>query len=1750
MKYLLRFISLLFLIAGLNSSLNAQPQYRNLSDTASYGGNSLLFTATGNITGTIRNCSTNAVIHGVSVTCGYVGPVFTNSSGVYTITGVPSGSQTLSAVMTGYITYTAAVTIPANSTLTDNFCMALLPAYLQGKVTSATNPSYGIEGAAVTWNGMTTYSIAGGTYSFGAIYLNGPTTSTLQASKEGWNNFTQADVRVSPGTTTTVNISMSEDTPSPETPFIATLNSGQTAVNLSWRLPADDYDLIYDDGTQENFAVYANGGSVNKNAVRFTPLGYPTIVKGFYLDIGTAANYPAGRNPFTPVQMCIYNEVNGLPGSKLVSMTITPGTYGWTRALFTTPLTFNSGNFYLVMVQIGADTASPGIAIDTTTYQMRSYSQVGHGSWLSGPGNYMIRAIVHGSGGPLLSSYAPARMITASPIPGLLYEFPPRTITGVEGKPEQYPEGPAGPDNLLGYQVWRLLQGQESNPLDWTAIGTTTGLTMVDTSWPGFPCDPYRWAVEAQYINGWSAATFSNAVGKCWTCTVTVNVTLSCNSDQPIGAVVTFTNLLPTSDTVYTKTCPASGSCVFHNFWKGNYTLTVTKYGYTTYTQTPIRIMGSNYFEVKLLQLKGTPSGLVVHDSAAWANWFPAQLSIPFSSEPFTTGLDGWTPDGGSHWGWNASDGNPGGCMEFNGYPNFDLYYSQSITSPKISGTQSPVTHLQFDMSYQSTYVTNSEYLTVEVSPDGTTWHEVTRFVNNAASQGYITYNYDITQYAPGSGFYVRFRANGELDYYIYRWDVDNVKILSLSNPHDPCIIRYDFYLNGVVDYTPDTVYDIPPSHLVYGTTYTACVEAIYGSGNSPQICVTFTDHFLCPPDTVTATGSECNVLVQWHKPECHDPCTLKTYMYDDGTANDGYSAPPFYGGTICGIGNYFPIGTASGVIKSMDMYFSQYGSSAANTTTVYIYGNDQSTILGQSAPYTPYAATWPSGTWTTAIFYNVAYSGPFYALVNMYPYPAQQNFFDIDNTTIPPGYPQGLGWSDIEDTWTLVVNSSIWGGADPRATFLQRANVCEKNGAKDATITTIDPLQVSGSKNLSPVKPVPGASYSAILDGSNVAGNPPAMTPDENPTSTTVLGYNIFRDTRHIAYLPYPDTTEYYDYNLLPGTYQYTVNARYSTPRFNPPADTAVSILSSPPATVTIVCGYSLPFFEPWDNDSFSYQQWLFYPNQGHWSLSSQVGDPVPSADFTWEPVATNYTYALITPALNASMYTCADIYCDFDLKLVDLHNTGTEKLDVDVLTDGTWTNKAEYSDSGSFDWTLKHVPITSVSGRSFKIRFNANGANSGNIQHWYIDNIHIYAVCWPPALLNGQENQYVTSLTWDAPECPSFCSLKTYRYDDGQANDGYSCPPGFADSVCRIGNLFPDTGKSGVIKSMDMYFSQDGSSSAFSSVVYIYAADQSTILGQSSPFTPTAATWPSGTWCHATFSDVPYNSEFYALFDIFPYNSTKQNFFDIDNTSQPPGYQWGLGWSDIDGTWTLVVNSSIWYGTMATFLQRANVCENGDKNVPITTIDPLQVPGRKNTPLQTVQPGTRPKPGSNLGALVNNFVRGDPHPAPESPEGSILNGYNIYRADTTSNAFTLIHHNNSGDTTYQDSHPTGTQCPYHWRYFVTAVIQDSLNQGVTLCEPSSDTITVYLTAVGVNKLSNTITLYPNPANDAVNIVSSNEIKTIEVLDYVGQMIYKNDDVNLKVTQLNMAKFTTGVYFVKITTISGIKTTKLTVTH
>ncbi|MDY0150763.1 MAG: carboxypeptidase regulatory-like domain-containing protein, partial [Candidatus Cloacimonas sp.] len=68
---------------------------------------------------------------------------------------------------------------------------------------------------------------------------------------------------------------------------------------------------------------------------------------------------------------------------------------------------------------------------------------------------------------------------------------------------------------LNGYQVWRLLQGNEANETTWTPLTaiTITDTTYTDTAWSTMPDGNYRWAVKGIYTNNMQGpVAFSNMV--------------------------------------------------------------------------------------------------------------------------------------------------------------------------------------------------------------------------------------------------------------------------------------------------------------------------------------------------------------------------------------------------------------------------------------------------------------------------------------------------------------------------------------------------------------------------------------------------------------------------------------------------------------------------------------------------------------------------------------------------------------------------------------------------------------------------------------------------------------------------------------------------------------------------------------------------------------------------------------------------------------------------------------------------------------------------------------------------------------------------------------------------------------------------------------------------------------------------------------------------------------------------------------
>ena len=118
-------------------------------------------------------------------------------------------------------------------------------------------------------------------------------------------------------------------------------------------------------------------------------------------------------------------------------------------------------------------------------------------------------------------------------------------------------------------------------------------------------------------------------------------------------------------------------------------------------------------------------------------------------------------------------------------------------------------------------------------------------------------------------------------------------------------------------------------------------------------------------------------------------------------------------------------------------------------------------------------------------------------------------------------------------------------------------------------------------------------------------------------------------------------------------------------------------------------------------------------------------------------------------------------------------------------------------------------------------------------------------------------------------------------------------------------------------------------------------------------------------------------------------------------------------------------------------------------------------------------------------------------------------------------------------------------------YKYYVTAVYNDTV-PNTFLCEsPGSDTVTVLFPHVGITEIgAGQIMIYPNPATELVNIKSDYTITGVDVMNYVGQTVYTSSNVDSKTAKLNVSAYKVGVYFVKVSTTEGIRTVKITVTH
>ncbi|MCD4724228.1 MAG: carboxypeptidase-like regulatory domain-containing protein, partial [Bacteroidales bacterium] len=385
-------------------------------------------------------------------------------------------------------------------------------------------------------------------------------------------------------------------------------------ADVSWGLPEGPFEIIYDDGTAEDFFVWANANG--ENAVRFTPNGYPARIMGASVYVGNGT-FPAGYWMGTEFDILVYDEdVNGMPGNVLDSTTVSVNNYEWITCWSLNPI-IDSGDFFISMKQLNPapNTAPIGVDMEAPTVN-RSFSKMPGGSWgLSVYQDFMIRALL---------------------------EEP--TINPVDN-----------------YTIARI---SDFDPTNGPATGTMTIIanTMVqgytDNSFQFIPKAWYAYAIQTEYAGGGASPwVYSNILGMDMAEIVTFQIE-DCNGNGLENTEINMYGL----DWPYEQfecVTDISGTCVFECTWIGWYEVWVYRYGYID-DEFDTYIGNDTVIGITLDQKLYPPRNLWVDTVTATAYWDEAMITALYDNFDdvvfwvngwqMTTYGTGWlqTDDGGS----------------------------------------------------------------------------------------------------------------------------------------------------------------------------------------------------------------------------------------------------------------------------------------------------------------------------------------------------------------------------------------------------------------------------------------------------------------------------------------------------------------------------------------------------------------------------------------------------------------------------------------------------------------------------------------------------------------------------------------------------------------------------------------------------------------------------------------------------------------------------------------------------------------------------------------------------------------------------------------------------------------------------------------------------------------------------------------------------------------------------------------------
>ena len=749
----------------------------------------------------------------------------------------------------------------AASTMIGNTMVVFDPAYIYGQVVDC-NSGIGMSGVSVVADG---FDYATETDGDGMYELRvDPATYDLTFSKIGFGPVTEAGIVAVVGTPVEVNTSLCEAAYAVQW-VTADPNEADTQCMVEWSLPMGPYEIAYDDGTADEYTVWAMpNGAV---AVRFTPVGYPATVIGGRINVGDGT-FPAGGN-FIGSSMAVGviddDGTDGMPGTVLDSVVVPVDNYGWVEFANVLDVTLADGDFYLAMWQLGTSTNSAPVAIDNEQpIVYRSYAKMPNSNTfaVSPYQDFMMRAYVSGPTSSVVMT-SQATTVNMPKIPEaakamFIASGEPTLVSGTVKSGQILAVANATANNtrdLTNYVVARVSNfdpcGDPSTGT-LTAIANPTGVSYNDVAFGGQPAGFYAYAVKAVYESGESDWVYSNVVAHALDNEVTVNVTL-CDGEVPEGVEISLVgDECPYFD-LFDVTGP-DGSVVFDSVIDGRYVLTVFAVGYNV-IEYAVTVNSDQVINLILSEKEYMPRNLYVDPTTSVATW----------DEPIVTALETETFEGTVfppvNWqastlgaGWLRSDDGGSGYFPI---PAGDGFYAVTndddagstndgsadyLITPVVDLRESADFTLNFDQYFTMAY---GESAYVEYSLDaGATWD----ILQSMSAVGEWTNEMvDLSAFSgPGGSsaiwFAFHYDDNGE---WASGWAIDNVAVT--NGPAE--ILGYYVYLDGAfmienaIDNLTHTF-----TNLNYGQTYTAGVSAVYACGISDPAEFTWTSGYLYPP--------------------------------------------------------------------------------------------------------------------------------------------------------------------------------------------------------------------------------------------------------------------------------------------------------------------------------------------------------------------------------------------------------------------------------------------------------------------------------------------------------------------------------------------------------------------------------------------------------------------------------------------------------------------------------------------------------------------------------------------------------------------------------------------------------------------------------------------------------------------------------------------------------------------------------------